>query len=77
MELCMPDMELPNTGLGFDGAYEQLEHSLDLVRTKLGDERYDALVSMARQSKQLFAEGRSKEARSTLYAMKKVLRNRR
>lgn len=77
MELCMPDKELPVTGLGFDGAYEQLAHSLGLVRAKLGEDRYEALISMARQSKQLFVEGKHKEARSTLYEMKRVLRNRR
>lgn len=74
MVLCMPDMELPNTDLGLDGAYEQLEYSLGLVREKLGDARYHQLVDMARQSKQMFVDDDLKNGILLLQDMRKLLR---
>lgn len=76
MVLCMPDMELPNSDLGLDGAYESLEHSLGLIRPKLGDEKYQRLIDMARQSKQLFVDGHNRDGRFILQDMHKLLRGR-
>jgi hypothetical protein len=76
MVLCMPDMELPNTALGLDGAYQALEHSLGLIRSRLGDEKHDRLIDMARESKQLFVDGRNRDGRFILQDMHKLLRGR-
>ena len=73
MVLCMPDMELPNSGLGFEGAYAQIEESFGIVRTKLGEDKYLALIDMARKSRNLFAVGSNKEGRKVLMEMKKQL----
>jgi hypothetical protein len=76
MVLCMPDMALPNTDLGLDGAYQSLEHSLGLIRSGLGDEKYHRLIDMARQSKQLFVDGQNRDGRFILQDMHKLLRGR-
>ncbi|MFZ5748782.1 MAG: hypothetical protein ACOY45_14150 [Pseudomonadota bacterium] len=76
MVLCMPDMELPNTDLGMDGAFAQLEHSLGLVRAKLGDDKYHRLIEMARESKRVFIDGDDLGGRVILADMKKLLRTR-
>jgi hypothetical protein len=74
MVLCMPDMELPHTGLDMAGAYAQLEHSFGLVRKQLGDDRHQQLIAMARQSHQHFIDGQNKEGRFMLIDMQKLLR---
>lgn len=76
MVLCMPDMKLPNTDLGMDGAYERLEHSLGLVQDRLGEERYRQLIDMARESKQLLIEGELKKGLFLLQDMRKILSRR-
>lgn len=76
MVLCMPDMNLPNTDLGMDGAYQRLERSLGIVRDKIGDERYHQLVEMARESKQKLVEGHLKEGLFLLQGIRKLLGNR-
>ena len=76
MVLCMPDMNIPNTDLGLDGAYAQLEHSLGLVKAKLGEERYTQLIDMARRSKEHFVDGQNKDGRFMLQDMKKLLNKR-
>ena len=73
MVLCMPDMELPNSGLGFDAAYEQLEHSLGLVKAELGEARYHRLVDMARESKRKFGEGDIRSGCFLLQDMRKLI----
>lgn len=73
MVLCMPAMKLPNTDLGMDGAYEQLEHSLGIVQKNLGEERYRRLIDMARISKQNLVDGHLKEGLFLLQDMKKAL----
>ena len=72
--LCLPDMELSNSGLDMDGAYEQLEYSLRLVRKRLSDERYHVLLGMARASRQLIIDGKLKEGLFILQDMKNVLK---
>jgi hypothetical protein len=72
--LCLPDMEISNSGLDMAGAYRLLEHSLGLVRTKIGDERYHALIAMARQSHEHFQNDESKAGRRLLQDMGKLLR---
>lgn len=74
MVLTMPDMEI--IGLDMDGAYAQLEHSLGLVKARLGDERYTQLIDMARRSKQHFVDGQNKDGRFMLQDMKKLLNKR-
>lgn len=73
MVLCMPDMELPNTDLGMDGAYEQLEHSFGLVRDQLGEELHGQLVAMAHESRQKLVDGDLKEGLRLLQDMRKQL----
>jgi hypothetical protein len=73
MVLCMPDMKLPNTDLGMDGAYERLEHSLGIVRETLGEHRHRQLVDMARESKQRLVGGQLKEGLFLLQDMRKLL----
>jgi hypothetical protein len=72
--LCMPDMELSNSGLDMDGAYAQLEHSLGLIRKKIGEEKYHALVQMGRASKQKFVENKTKDGRFLLQDMSKLIK---
>jgi len=74
MVLCMPDMQLPNTDVGFEGAYEQLENGFALVRDRLGDEKYDKLMDMLRDSKTYFLGGNSKCGRNILRDMKRLLK---
>ncbi len=76
MVLCMPDMKLPNSDLGMDGAYAQLEHSLGLVQDKLGEEHYRRLVDMARVSKEALVDGELKKGLFLLQDMIKLLNRR-
>jgi hypothetical protein len=72
----MPDMDLPNTNIGFDGAYDQLEYCFGLVRDKLGEPKYERLLTMAREARARFAEGENKAGRFLLQDMLKILRHR-
>lgn len=76
MTLCMPDMELPHTNLGLDGAYALLEESLGIIRSKIGDEKYHTLIAMARESKQHFGEGDDRSGIHMLQDMGELLRKR-
>jgi hypothetical protein len=73
MVLCIPDMNLPNSDQGLDGAFQGLEHSLGLIRGNLGDERYHRLVAMAHESKQLFLDGRDRDGCFILQDIYKLL----
>lgn len=73
MVLCMPDMKLPNSDLGIDGAYERLEQSLKIVRARLGDDLHARLTDMARDSKRKLEEGQLKEGLFLLQDMRSML----
>jgi hypothetical protein len=73
MVLCMPDIEIPNSGLDMAGAYAELEESFGIVRKQLGDERYQQLMTMARQSHQHFIDGDEIAGSFLLQDMQKLL----
>ena len=77
MVLCMPDMEMPNSGLDMDGAFARLEHCLGLIRAKVGEEKYHQLIEMARASKQTFVDGDDLGGRIVLDDMIGLLSKRR
>jgi hypothetical protein len=76
MVLCMPDVQMPNSNMDMADTYAKLEHCFSLVRKQLGDDRYQQLIAMARQSHQHFIDGQNKEGRFMLIDMQKLLRAR-
>ncbi len=76
MVLHMPDIPMPVTGDGIDEAYGLLHESLEVVRKRIGDDRFNRLMEMAQQSKQLFIDGSDREGRAVLTDMIEVISGR-
>lgn len=73
MVLCMPEYVDDISKNGVDGAYSELEHSLSLIRSKLGDTKYEKLLEMSRKSQQFFAEDKLKEGSFMLQDMHELI----
>jgi hypothetical protein len=76
MSIRMPDVPMPVTGEGMEETYALLLESLDLVRKRIGEERYVTLVEMAQQSKQLFIDGEDRAGAVMLANMEDVISGR-
>ena len=63
-------------GETLDDEYALLHESLETVRKRIGEDRFNRLTEMAQQSKQLFVDGVDREGRAVLNGMIEVISGR-
>jgi hypothetical protein len=76
MVLSCPDYFDPEEDMTCERAFEDLLEGLALARKKLGEERFVALVGMANEAKDLYANGDERAGGFKLQDMKAYLRSR-
>ena len=73
MVLCMPDDPMPVSKMGMEETYFELFASLEIIRSKIGEAKYNKLIDMAAESKKLYEFGDDKAGCFMLQDMQKVL----
>ena len=76
MSLCFPDHPMPNSDLNMPETFAELRESLEIVRSKIGVERYEKLMQMSHEAERFFVDQDEKGGVSKLRNMKKILRGR-
>lgn len=74
VSLCAPD-KFPD-GATMDEAYEIITMGLNLLRKRIGEDRYTRLIEMLEQSKQHFLDGEDRAGAVILANMKDVISGR-
>ena len=76
MSLCFPDHPMPNSDLNMPETFAELREGLEIVRSKIGVERYEKLTQMSHEAERFFVNHDEKGGDSKLRDMKKFLRGR-
>lgn len=61
LSLCLPDHQRPHSKLDMAGEFALLRESLEIIRPKIGVDRYDKAVEMSHEAEAFYNDGDTNE----------------
>ncbi|MEQ1496907.1 MAG: hypothetical protein ABL912_14245 [Novosphingobium sp.] len=74
MFLYLPEYQLPNSNLDMAGEFSLIRESLGIIKSKIGEEKFAALMQMSYESEAFYNADDIKTGGSKLREMKSLLR---